>query len=170
MRHIFIILTIILNFIGDYAEATQICLNEVNRTFENTAKEFKDKFNLEFSRTATDNCHGNDENVKRISLYFNYPKALTQENARALLFDVLNLSLEKINQDTQLQKYLFEHPFKRENLHITIYMPSSIFTMGKCAIMGWDNKAFYYMKNGPSRTIKEESYNEVLQLIQSNKK
>jgi hypothetical protein len=92
------------------------------------------------------------------------------ENARVLLFDMLNLSLEKINQDTQLEQYLFEHPFKRENLHITIYMPSSIFTMGKCAIIGWNNKSFCYSLNNWNERLKEETYEEVYQKIQSNRK
>lgn len=174
MRYAFIIMIITLNFIGSYAEAKNLsqygilscqgygggkvsglaiaCRNEVNRAFKDSAKEFKNKFELNFLRTATDNS----ETLKRISVYFNYPKVMKPENTRVYLLEVLNLCLEKINQDPELQKYLFEHPLGRENLDITIYVPSQVF--GSCAIMGWNNKAFSYLLNDGKGTSKEEPY------------
>ena len=134
-----------------YAAVNPIHKNAVEYVFKDAAAEFKEKFNLDFQRTSIDQ----DELVRRISIYFRYSKTMTQEKARDIMPRLLDLALLKINQNPKLQEYLMEHPFRKENLHITIYMPSSFFPRKNCAIIGWNNKEFTYLLNNGT-DLKEE--------------
>ena len=63
--------------------------------------------------------------VQKLMLIFNYPRQLTEEEARILVVNATEEFLTAINEEVLLRQYLANYPFEPKNVEITIFLQDS---------------------------------------------
>lgn len=65
------------------------------------------------------------DEIKMLGLYFNYYKEIDIDTARDLLISAATVFLDTINKNEQIRPYLFNFPFKPENIEISIALANT---------------------------------------------
>jgi hypothetical protein len=134
---------------------------------EKTAKKLKKEKNL----IPVGSGGGMMDDVKAMMLAFNYYNEVSIEEARKLLIDCVEEFLAAVNSNEQIRPFLHNYPFTAENIEIAIYFSTKsgapVSSNNICVASSWNGNISYRIdisKTGPLTTIREETYQEALQL------
>ena len=83
-----------------------------------TAKEFKDKYDLQFIGIGQS---GDDKLLKSLRLSFILDKILSKDEGRKLVLNCVKKLLDNVNGLKKNQPFLIDTPFLENNLGITVY-------------------------------------------------
>jgi len=109
------------------------------------------------------------DEIKMLSLSFNYYKEIEIKEGRALLITAVDTLLSAINADPRIHPYLCNSPFEPKNIEIRIFLrnpDSSQMASGKLSAISALGAILEYQVNDPStplfKTIYKETYDEAL--------
>lgn len=109
------------------------------------------------------------DQIKALALSFNYYKELDIEEARELLLSAGKVFLDNINSNERIRFYLYNYPFKPENIQIRIFIKNrggSLIERDKLAVAAMvDGILEYDISSSDTqclKTIYRETYEEAV--------
>jgi len=114
------------------------------------------------------------DEIKMLALCFRYYKHISIDEARKLLVEATTQFLANINEDEQIQPYLYNHPFTPQNIEIIIYLRqedgSPVDGSNLCGICMLDGVLSYDIKNSESpcslATVLKETYEDAVKKLE----
>jgi len=136
-----------------------------------TAKEFKDKYNLQFIGLGQS---ADDKLLNTLKLSFVLEKVLSKEEIRKLVLNCADNLLNNINNFKEIQPFLAAHPFQEKNIDISIFFyrdnkRSTTIHPNICCV-SLSNNFIYYSTNEPLpphpyKTRQKETIEEARQKV-----
>ncbi|MBM3197761.1 MAG: hypothetical protein FJZ58_00710 [Chlamydiae bacterium] len=90
----------------------------VNSLLAKTAKIIKSTYNLKPCAVGAAMPGGP---IRKLNLCFDTKSSLTEEQLRELLIKIAHELLNQVNEDEEIQEFLYERPFTIKNVQIIIY-------------------------------------------------
>ena len=60
--------------------------------------------------------------IEKLMLIFNYPKPLSEDEARELVVNAVDEFISSVNQEEEIRQYLANYPFNPKNVEVTIFL------------------------------------------------
>ncbi len=93
----------------------------VNKVRKKVASDLENKYGLIPCGTGGQMMY----QIEKLMLIFNYPKPLTEDEARVLVVNAVDEFVASVNQEEAIHQYLANYPFRPENVEVTIFLQDS---------------------------------------------
>ena len=141
----------------------------VHKITGETAKEIYKKLDLRCVGTGGQMMY----EIKSLFMAFKSSVPFEIDQARNLLVQCVQIYLKNINASKKIQPYLSNYPFENKNIRISIHCPVDGNGLEHLFYVTIRNGTISYQKDRgreiPSETIHEETYEEALKILESQK-